>query len=325
MDARPAPPIVVVGCPRSGTTLLQVALHAHRRIAIPPETWLLVEGYRARAQFGDLRTAEGRDRFEDWLTGQRKVRDLGLSRAELHALVAGAAPTLGSLLAAVLQGYSARFGKPRWGDKRPSYYRDVEVVLRLFPDAQFVHVVRDARACIASLERLPWYTKGPDAALSMWCTAIDRGERWKRRLGPERWHELQYEHLLAEPERELRRLCAFLGEEFDPAMLEPAATAAVAVPARKTWHRRTRGPLDLARIAAYREELPPAQLALVERVAGRRLRRYGYPVGEAACRVPLAALARYAWVGAHRRLTLHRQHLADRWGALRLRDAVARR
>ena len=318
--ARPRP-IVVLGCPRSGTTLLQVALSAHPRIALPPETWLLADAYRRRASFGDLARDEGRQRFTDWLLARRRVRDLGLTRGELAALVRQAPPTLGSLLAAVLQGYAARSGKPRWGDKRPSYYRDVALVRRLLPDAQFVHVVRDPRACLASLQRAPWYRRSDEDALSTWCMAVDLGQRWARRLGPQTWHEVQYEHLLLQPEDELRRLCAFLGEAFDPAMTHPEALAPSVVPQRKTWHDRTRTPLDPSRATAYRDELAPDLLALVSTVARDRLERYGYPVDPG--RAPAAARRRYARVDALRRARLARLHLGDRLTDLRERAPVA--
>src|SRR4051812_37634011 len=71
-------PILVVGCPRSGTTLLQVMLHAHSRIAIPPETKYLVEAYRARAGFGDLGTVGGRTALVDFVVGRPTFGDLGL-------------------------------------------------------------------------------------------------------------------------------------------------------------------------------------------------------------------------------------------------------
>ena len=156
----PPRPIVVLGCPRSGTTLLQVALHSHPRIAVPPETRLLVAAYRARLSFGDLRDPAARDRFADWVLARRAVRDLGVPKRELRRRVQAAPPTLGSALAAVLRAYADRFDKPRWGDKRPGYYRDVAAVRRLLPTAQFVHLVRDPRACVASLSQVPWWHDG---------------------------------------------------------------------------------------------------------------------------------------------------------------------
>ena len=302
--------MIVLGCPRSGTTMLQVALHGHPRIAIPPETWLLVDAYRERQRFGDLRTDTGRAALADWLLTRRKLRDLKLAPGVLRQLVMDAPPTLGSALAAVLGGYAQRFDKPRWGDKRPAYYRDVPALLRLFPDAQFVHLVRDGRDCVASLQRMPWWRQGTAAAVATWVEAIDYGARWGRRLGSGTWHELRYESLVAEPEHELRRLCAFLGEEYDDAMTRPGSTARIAVPKRKHWHARTAGRMDDARTAAYRQGLDRADLALMERVAGDRLQRWGYPLEQVGSPGP-RALAGYARVAAHRRLAHRKQHVED--------------
>lgn len=311
--ARPAGaarPIVVLGCPRSGTTLLQVALHSHPRIAVPPETWLLVDAYRERLTFGDLADPAARERLADWVLARRKVRDLGVPKKELRARIRTAPPTLGSALAAVLQAYADRFDKPRWGDKRPGYYRDVAAVRRLLPDAQFVHVVRDARACVASLKTVPWWRQGTPAAVATWMEAQSAGDRWRARLGPGSWHELRYEELVRDPEPVLRALCTFLGEEYDPAMTEPAAAARIAVPTRKTWHERTTQGIDPGRVSAYRDVLTAQELALVERVAGRRLATLGHDLhgGE---RVEPALLASYLRTAAHRRLAQSKQHALD--------------
>ena len=303
--------------------MLQVALHAHPRIAIPPETWLLMSGYRNQRTFGDLRTPESRERFSDWLLGQRKVRDLGVPPEHLRRLVAEAPPTLGSLLGVVLRSYSERQGKPRWGDKRPTYYRNVGAILRLFPDAQFVHLVRDGRDAVASLKRMPWWPYGIEHTIATWSLAIDLGEKWRQRLGPSTWHELQYERLVADPETELRSLCTFLGEPYDEAMTRPDAVAEVAVPKRKrkesAHHARTGRPMDTARVAAYRSGLEPAEVALMERVAGKRLRRYGYALEGAAADATAVQVVRYRAVDAGFRMKLHRQHAKDL-----ARDALVR-
>jgi len=310
-------PVVVLGCPRSGTTMLQVALHAHPRIAIPPETWLLVDAYRDRMRFGDLATRAGKEALADWLLQRRKLRDLGLGRQGVRRLVLDAPPTLGSALGALLQGYAQRFDKPRWGDKRPAYYQDVSAVLRLFPDAQFVHLVRDPRACVASLQRMPWWRQGTPAAVATWVEAVDYGARWRSRLGPGSWHELRYEDLVADPEPELRRLCAYLGEQYSPAMTRPDSVPRAAVPRRKTWHARARSGMDSDRTTAYRQGLDRVDLQLVEWVAGSRLQRAGYAL-EGAGRPPSRLLAQYAEVAAHRRLSHAKLHAQDL-----LRDARA--
>ena len=64
-------PIFVIGCPRSGTTMLQLMLHSHPRIAVPPETRFLVPGYYRRFFFGDLREQRNRRRLGRWIVSER--------------------------------------------------------------------------------------------------------------------------------------------------------------------------------------------------------------------------------------------------------------
>jgi hypothetical protein len=295
-------PIFVVGCPRSGTTMLQLMLHAHPRMAIPPETRFLLEGYRIRRRFGDLTSADNRRALARWIvtTPATKVGDLGLDAEELQEEIVAGPPTLGSAMGIVFRAYARRFGKPRWGDKRPAYVDNIDVVLRLFPDAQIVNIVRDGRDCVASLKEMPWHKAGIAESMSAWARAVDRARAASRRLGPERYHELSYERLVQDPEPSLRGLCDFLGEPFDPAMTRPAAVAEVAVPAEKTWHKRTHDAVSDDRVGSWRQRLDPAEIALCEAVLGSRLRACGYEPAGGTPRVGLGSRLRYAAVaGRH--------------------------
>src|SRR4051812_10323368 len=148
----PERPIFVLGCPRSGTTLMQLMLHAHPRIAVPPETRFVLRAYQRRRDF-DFTSPDGRRAFAQWLVRTKRLRvaDLGLDPASVVESVVAAPPSLGSALAAVFTAYADRFGKARWGDKRPGYYANLPELLRLFPDAQVIDVVRDGRDCVASI------------------------------------------------------------------------------------------------------------------------------------------------------------------------------
>lgn len=322
----PDRPLLVLGCPRSGTTLLQVMLSAHPRLAVPPETRFVREGYQQRRAFGDLRQADARAALGRWIVRREtKFGDLGLDAdAVVDEIVAGP-PTLGSAFGIVLRAYARKSGKPRWGDKRPGYFLDVPALLRLFPDAQFVHVVRDGRDAVASLKRMRWYRDGPVAAMSLWATAVDYGARSRSVLPAGSWHEVVYERLVADPQAELRRLCAFLGEEYDPAMAAPQRTARDAVPARKRrrHHERLRQQVDATRVGTWRGGLEPQEAALMEHVCGRRLRAYGYPPAPDLASPPLSLLLQYRRVDTLRRLAHRRRWALDRLAAAREPAPVA--
>jgi hypothetical protein len=272
-------PVFVIGCPRSGTTLLTLMLSSHSRIAIPPETRFLLEVFRQRRTFGDLTVRRNRRRLGRALVRVKgtKFRHLRLDRRQVRRAVVASPPTMGSAIGAVYREYARSQGKARWGDKRPTYFRHVDVLRELWPDAQFVHLVRDGRDCVASLKQMRWWRHGTHGAAATWVHSVDCARRAARRLPPDAFHEVRYEDLVADPRGELERLCAFLGEDFEEGMLEPHLLAE-RLPARQrdNWHSNTKEKVGPRRVGTHRGVLTEAEVALVERVAGSRLRRLGY-------------------------------------------------
>jgi hypothetical protein len=311
-------PIFIVGCPRSGTTLLQLMLHAHPRVAIPPETRFMMAAYQRRLKFGDLNDAQQRRKLAKWVVERRQTRfyELGLDAEHVSRQIVEGPGTLGSALGIVLREYAARFGKPRWGDKRPSYFHHVEVLLRLFPDAQIVHLIRDGRDCVASLKEMPWYKGTVYSAVSGWAEAIDFARNGAARLPSGSYHELQYENLISDPETTLKMLCEFIEEDYDPAMSEPYRVAGIAVPERKTWHSRTHGEITTSRAGSWRDRLEPWEISLCETVLGDRLRAYGYELSGAP-RASMSRLAAYERVATRRRLARLKKKTVDRLVRLR--------
>ncbi|WP_378288243.1 sulfotransferase family protein [Actinomadura rugatobispora] len=307
-------PVFVIGCPRSGTTLLQLMLHSHPRIAIPAENRFLLAAYTARCEFGDLEDRDNRLALAEWITGREAGRfgDLGLDAAAVTEEIVEGPPTLGSALGIVFRAYARRFGRQRWGDKRPGHVRYAGTLLRLFPDAQFVHLIRDGRDCVASLKEMPWFRKDVYHAVAMWREAIDAGRGLAAWLGPDAYYELQYERLVADPVEELASLCEFLGEDFHPAMIEPQDPAPWVVPSQKVWHDLTLSPVGTARVGAWAGRLEPWEAGLAEAAFGERLAEYGYEPGDEACRPSARQFATFTKISAHRRLAHRKADLQER-------------
>ncbi|GAA3218482.1 sulfotransferase [Actinocorallia longicatena] len=316
-------PIFIVGCPRSGTTLLQLMLHAHPRIAIPPETRFLLPAYYRRAEWGDLDEPAHRQRLAEWIVTTRghKFDDLGLDPAATIAEMAAAPPTLGSMLGTVLRAYAASHGKPRWGDKRPTYIRYLPDLIRMFPDAQFVHLIRDGRDCVGSLKQMSWWKYDTAYAINTWARAIDNGHEAGRRMPPGSYYELQYEHLVADPAAELQALCAFLDEAYDPSMLRPHELASV-TPRRKTHHARTQGEIDAAAVRSWESRLTGAEIRLAEHVLGDRLETYGYDLTGPG-RPPAKDLAHYYRTAAEAKQDDFRRRARDGWRRIVTEEDVA--
>lgn len=307
-------PIFVIGCPRSGTTLLRLMLHSHPRIAIPAETRFVIPAYRARGEFGDLADAANRRALGEWIVTGKKVKffELGLDATETVDEIAAGPATMGSALGTVFRAYARSHGRVRWGDKRPSYYKHVDLLRKMWPDAQFVHLIRDGRDCVASLKEMPWYTGDTYQAVAAWRDAIDTGHRHAAKLGPDSYYELQYERLVADPEQELTALCGFLGEDFYPAMTEPHNLARQTVPSKKRWHARTHGAVDAARVGSWAGRLDDWEIGLAEAALGSRLDTYGYELSDAP-RPGAGHMLRFAKVAASRRIARQKTYLRDHY------------
>jgi hypothetical protein len=286
-SGREGRPLIIGACPRSGTTLLRSLLDNHPDLAIPPETDFVLPAWRRRAAYGNLRDGANRRRLAEWIfctdgTGGRRIRVKGLAdkhvrRDDAIARVVASSDTLGSLLAECFALYADSHGKARWGDKRPAYAGHIDAVFRLWPHAQFVNVVRDPRATVASIARLGWHRRrvAVPAATAMWEMSLQRVDRRARRLRPDQLLDVRYEDLVRDPRGTLQAIVAFAGLRGGDAIDEMLAGERRAV-YRPGWHERVAQPIDDATVEAWRGQLRPGQVALIEHATAAQMARFGY-------------------------------------------------
>ncbi|MFW5740785.1 MAG: sulfotransferase, partial [Myxococcota bacterium] len=212
-------PIFIVGAARSGTTLVRLLLTTHPRIAIPPEGDFLVE--LADRLAGHPLTDADRADFIGGFFELDKCREWGVERATLQTRIEAAAPSDYASLAAIpyqLYGERNFGGKDRWGDKHPHYAFHLPLLLRLYPRARVLEVVRDAKDVAASVIPLPF---GPRTAAG---AAIARARALRavdatRKRKPDRVLRVCYEELVIAPGSVTRQICDFIGEPHTPDML----------------------------------------------------------------------------------------------------------
>jgi sulfotransferase family protein len=271
MSHTPERPFFVVGCPRSGTTMLRLMLDAHPRIAIPPESHF-VGGLTLRR----LRLGKRPLRALELALAHTELHEWDADPALLRASVEAARPrTLADMLRALFGAYAEAQGKARWGDKTPGYVRRLPALARLFPDALFVHLIRDGRRVAASLGEVPWGPASAASAARWWRQRVRKGRRAGRHLGPERYLEVRYEDLVDDPQAALRRVCAFLGEEFDDAMTRPDLRAPGRLEER-SWNESVRRPPTAGVRADWAARMTPAERDAAEWTCFRLLRELGY-------------------------------------------------
>jgi hypothetical protein len=275
----PARPLFIGACPRSGTTLLRALLDNHPDLAIPHETNFVRPLWWQRVRFGDLRDPANRRRVADWIFTEKshrsaRLRDGRISRRDAIRRVADAPPTVGSIVQACLQLRAEADGKPRWGDKRPSYSGFIGMLFQMFPDAQYINLVRDPRGAVASQIPMGW--DAPEvavaAATARWEAAIRRTDHFARRLRPDQFLDLRYEDMVCDPRGTLERVCAFAGLRA-----EDAVERMIRGERRGSGpHERIVEPVTTASVERWRERLDPREVALVERATAPLLDRFGY-------------------------------------------------
>lgn len=268
----------IVGTGRSGTTLLQAMLASHSRLDIPPETKFFQRHDPIEPRFGgDPLPA---DRFEAWLEdyfASPDWADLGLERREVEPLMRASDRSAASLFLALMRAWQSRSGKARLGEKSPLHCKCARRIRAVFPAAKFIHVYRDPRDVVASMLGMDWTEPSVRDHARNWRKILDDHRRLCDEMPPQRYTGVRFEALVAQPEDELRRLCDFLGEDFEPEMLRYHERAQAGFHERESeWKGQTRRPLSDASIGRYRSELTPRQVALVERLAGPTMARLGY-------------------------------------------------
>jgi hypothetical protein len=287
---------VIVGRGRSGTTLLRAMFDSHPALAIPPESHFLVTLARSARAF---RGAGGFsvERFAAALNGHWGFRGWGLDEAEVRSTLAAADPaTYAEAVRAIFERYAADRGKTRYGEKTPMNVLHIRRLASLFPEARFIHLIRDGRDVALSYRDAGFGTTSIGDSAVFWRRFVARGRRDGRRLGTTRYREVRYEDLVDDPERVLRSLCSFVDLAFDPLMLryfERADDVMEGVDHR-SHHRSvylppTRGLRD------WRRDMSPDELRLFESIAGRLLAELGYERGARAVSLRSRAHAASAW------------------------------
>ncbi len=293
----PGPPVIVLGVRRSGTTLLRVMLDRSPELAVPDESYFVPQlAHRHRGTVDP-------DAFVDDLRRLPTLAEWGL---EPDAVAERLRPgmTAGEAIAVVFATYAAERGKERWGDKTPLYMQHLPVLERLFPDARYVHLIRDGRDAALSFLSVPaglmtegWgYPRDAQGFACQWATEVAAARALGLRVGPERYLELRYEVLVADPETALREVCVFAGLAYDPGMLDYVGRTDSA---RKAHQQRLNEP-PRAGVRDWRSEMSEDDLRGFEQVAGALLGELGYEVatrGRARVRLASYRARTAAWRG----------------------------
>ena len=295
------PPFFIVGCVRSGTTLLQTLMDAHPEIAIPTESHLFTRFAGMFRHYGDLRQRANLELLvRDLLTDERIKRWKLEASVEAFCLEVPA-PTLRDVITHLYRLYARQQGKPRWGDKTPQHTLCLGEIHGLFPEAQFIHLVRDGRDVAESLSRVIIGKKSVLASARRWREAVSACDAFKATMPSGQFLELRYESLVARPETEIARVFEFLGvppvRVVSDRRLPQTRLKETYIKTLGSHYQGLLNPITEGRIRVYQARFTPREVAIFESVAGDTLERHGYArVTQGVARVRWYEHLRFFWL-----------------------------
>jgi hypothetical protein len=290
-----------VGCDRSGTTLVRAMFDSHPNMAVPGESFFIVP-----MAYNRKRYEEGRgfatDLFLSDLFKQPGFLKWNLSKERvMNALAFPPPENYAEAIQRLFCLYAQVHGKSRFGDKTPPYVRNIPLLAQLFPEARFVHIIRDGRNVALSIQEIgirsgPRRYKNIGECAIHWKDRVELGRNAGQQIGPDRYLEVRYEDLVEEPERIVRLLCQFRYEdlveeperivrllcqfvdlEFHDQMLryfERAETVVISFKNPAVQKNIFLPPTK--NIRDWRSQMPKGDLVLFEMIAGDLLQELGY-------------------------------------------------
>jgi sulfotransferase family protein len=274
-------PVFVLGCPRSGTTLLYHMLLSAGGFAV----------YRAESQafnllaprFGNFKSLANRERLlENWLRS-KLFQVSGLDGAQIRDRILRQCDGAGAFLQTYMQEIVRQQGAERWAECTPDHLLYIQEIKRQIPEALVIHIIRDGRDVALSYARqgwtrtLPW-DRGLELLVSAlyWSWTVRRGRRSGAALGAD-YMEARYEELVEDPRETLARVGRFIEQELDYDRIQKVGIGSVSRPNSSFSADQGFNP-----VGRWQQKMGSEQLSAVERLIGDLLQDLGYPLAGTA-------------------------------------------
>lgn len=271
-DAGPTAPVLVCGADRSGTTLLYALLASHPDISMVRRTnmWRWFHG-----RFGDLDDPANLRAAIDTMSRYERLGVVEPDWERVRTEFGSGPHTYGRLFDLLHRHHAERRGRRRWGDKSLHSEYHADAIFAEFPDARVIHTMRDPRDRYASIAGR-YEGRGPRvvSAVGRWLDSARAAQRNAARY-PDRYLVVRFEDLLRNPAGVTEGLCAFIGERYDPAMLEMRGDEDPGV-VNSSFGDIPANTISTAPIGRWRDRLDHRDAARIELIAGSAMRRFGY-------------------------------------------------
>jgi LPS sulfotransferase NodH len=280
-------PLIFVSAGRSGTTLLRSMLAVSGEIAIPPESYALsfaalqYQAMQEQSWYNLVRLIvslfEGVESFQLWQMNMNPVYVKARSLPPPER-------SLARVIDLIFLEYAAQhFPEAHlWGDQTIQNAQRLPWIIQTFPQAKYLHVLRDGRDVIGSYlknrEAIPYIDNENiiEFALGRWRGAVQAAAHAKKQLAAAQFLEIRYEDLVQSPEPTLQRVCDFAGMTCTPQMLNYWQSDTTVEDRYQTFHQNLKKPVFASSIGSWQERLSDTQKATVQRELASLLTQTGY-------------------------------------------------
>ncbi len=274
----------IIGRPRSGTTLVQSLLDVHPNINIPGESPIIL---RLFMKYKDLKQLDDNTikLLVDEVKNQPKIEnwpmDFDRLKADLEKIKGPF--DYQAFIKVVYLNFQSAFNKDEIlsiGDKNPNYSKFPRFLLRIFPDARFIYIIRDYRDNFLSVKKsgllygiLPWI-------MLRWIDSVNVMNKVIKEF-PDRVYTVRYEDFIQEPDKRLSEMSEFLGVPEYKELLHDyqenkQAAAAYKEKKSEVFHKKIYQPVDATNFDKWKKQLSEEEIMLLDRIAGTSGEQFGY-------------------------------------------------
>lgn len=288
---KPLPPIFVVGAPRSGTTLTARILGRHSCVFMPGETHFFDDIYARRRELGELQNAESiqsvtarlktlYERYNE-KPDQERIEKLLEKQDVIEKLTS--CRTYKELFSCFMEIQMQLEGKIRWGNNVPKDIFQIKEIATFYPDAKILICIRDVRDFLISYQN-KWKVAAEDNAERLtnlyhpvvtsllWQASVKQIDRVKDLIPRENLMMIRYESLVHNPEKLVREICRFIGEDFEEAMLN--------VDEENSSFQVEQKGIYSSSVGRWRQRLTNEEAYIAQKITGSWLLEFGYTTAD---------------------------------------------
>jgi hypothetical protein len=277
LSPRSRAPVFVLGCGRSGTTLLYHMLLSSGNFAIYRTESNVINLLEPR--FGDLSMGWNRRRLLKAWYQSRLYTLSGLEKESLEARLDAECRNGGDFLRIIMEEMARQQGVQRWAECTPEHLLYLERIKETIPNALIIHIIRDARDVALSMNQHFWirpfrWHRSERLLVNglYWEWIVQRGRHYGREISAD-YTEVHFEELVKDPRETLARLGKFIDHDLDYERIQKVGIGSVSQPNTSFERDANFNP-----VGRWKEKFPPEQLGRFEALIGATLEELGYPL-----------------------------------------------